>query len=80
MYDAMVMQVSNSGKRSANQIGGVLFVVVAFATDTIEELTTKGQVGDEVEVVHGFKVVDESEDVLVACGDLSEYSDFVANL
>ncbi len=80
MHDAMVVQVSDGGKRSANQIGRVFLVVVAFAADAVEKFAAKSQVGDEVEVIHGFEVVDESEDVLVAHGDLFEYSDFVTNL
>ncbi len=83
MYDAMVVEVCNSGEGSAHEFGSVGLVVRAFAADAVEELAAEGEVGDEVDcttaslamysmsdlmfhtVVHGFKIVDKRQNVLV---------------
>ena len=46
MDDTMVVQVSDGGEGSFDQIGGVGFVVGAFAAYPIEELTSQSEVGD----------------------------------
>lgn len=48
VHNAMVMQVSDGGEDSADEIGGVGFVVGPFAADAIEKLPAEGKVGDEV--------------------------------
>ena len=43
-----------------------LLVVAAPFTDSVKELAANAQVGDEVEVVHRLKVVDEGDDAAVS--------------
>ena len=39
MDNAVVVEVGYSGKRSSDEVGGVGFVVAAFAADSVEEFT-----------------------------------------
>ena len=64
--DALLMEVDNSLGDGSNNVCSVLFVVVAPLADAVKELATHTEIGDEVEVVHGFKVVDERDDRAVA--------------
>ena len=58
MYDTMVMEVCYGGQSGADEVCRVGFIVGAFAADAVEEFAAKGKVGDEVEVIEGFEVVD----------------------
>lgn len=78
--DAVVVEVGDGGEGGAHQVGSVCLVVATLAADAVEELAAEGEVGDEVQVVHGLEVVDERQDVLVAHRDLFQDGDFVADL
>ena len=64
--DAVVVEICDCGEGCTDQICSVGFVVGAFSADTVEEFTSQCEICDEVEVVQGFKVVHESEDVLMS--------------
>jgi hypothetical protein len=49
MYNAVIVEICDGGESRSNEIGGVGLVVVAFAANAIEELTTKGKIRDEVD-------------------------------
>ena len=44
--NAMVVKVGDSGEGCADEVRGVGFVVAAFSTYSIEELSAEGEVGD----------------------------------
>jgi len=48
MYDAVVVEICNGGECRSDQVGGIRLVVVPFSADAIEELTSKREVGHEV--------------------------------
>lgn len=48
MYDAMVVQVGDSGESCSNEVGSVGLVVIAFAANAVKELPAKSKVSDEV--------------------------------
>ena len=66
MYDAVVVEVCDGRQGGTDEIGGIALVVGTLATDTVEQLSAEGQVGDQVEVVHGLEIVDQGQDVLMA--------------
>lgn len=97
MYYAVIVKICDSGEGCSNQIGSVRLVVVAFSTDAIEQLSSKCEIGYEVNckqyqlcsqsripashtVVHGLKVVDQSEDIPMAHGYPLQYGDFIPDL
>jgi hypothetical protein len=53
MYDAVVVKICNCGQGCSHEVGRVGFVVVAFATDAIEELASKREVSDKVDCRDG---------------------------
>ena len=65
---------------SPDKVGGVGLVVIPFGTDAIEELATSTEVEDEVEVMRGFEVVVQCNDVAMATRDVLEDGNFIANL
>ncbi len=79
MYDALVVEIDDGVGDGANDVGGILLVVVATLADAVEQLAAHAEVGDEVEVVHGLKVVDERDDAAVTLGDALEGGDLVAH-
>jgi hypothetical protein len=58
----------------------VPLVIIPLAAKPINELSTGTQVKDEVEVMSGLKVVDETADVRVTGGDSFEDGDLVSDL
>ena len=78
--DILAVQVIDSPEYLLDSRGSIFFCELALLADAVEELAAEGEVGDEVEVVHGLEVVDEGEDVLMAHGDLFEDGDLVADL
>ena len=48
MYDAVVVEVCDSRKRGPNEVASIGLVVVAFATNTVEEFASQREVGNEV--------------------------------
>ena len=44
VYDAMVVEVGNGRESGADEVGGVGFVIGAFAADAVEELAAEGEV------------------------------------
>lgn len=48
MYDPMIVQVCDGGESGSNQVRSVSLIIGAFATDAIEELAAKGEVGNEI--------------------------------
>lgn len=45
MYNAVVVEVGNSGEGCADEVRGVGFVVAAFSTYSVEQFTTQGKIG-----------------------------------
>jgi hypothetical protein len=60
--------------------GDVPLVIIPLAANPIKELSTGTQVKDQVEVMSGLKVIDETADVRVASGDSFEDGDLVSDL
>ena len=58
----------------------VPLVVVPLAANPIKELSTGTQVKDQVEVMSGLEVVDETADIRVTGGDSFEDGDLVSDL
>jgi hypothetical protein len=50
MHDAVVMEVCDCGESGTDQVGGVGFVVAAFAADSVEEFAAECEVGYEVDL------------------------------
>lgn len=46
VHDTVVMEICDGRQCGSNQVTGIGFVVVAFATDAVKELAAKGKVGD----------------------------------
>jgi hypothetical protein len=53
MYDAVVVEVCDSGQGCTHEVGRVGLVIVAFATDAVEELASKREVSDKVDCRDG---------------------------
>ena len=49
MHDAVIVEVCDGGKRGSNQIASVGLVVVSFATNAVEQLSSEGKIGNEVD-------------------------------
>lgn len=60
--------------------GDVPLVIIPLAANPIKELSTGTQIKDEVEVMSGLKVVDETANVRVTGGDSFEDGDLVSDL
>jgi hypothetical protein len=58
----------------------VPLVIIPLAANPIKELSTGTQIKDEVEVMSGLEVIDETADVRVAGGDSFENGDLVSDL
>jgi hypothetical protein len=58
----------------------VPLVIIPLAANPIKELSTGTQIKDQVEVMSGLEVVDETADVRVAGGDSFENGDLVSDL
>lgn len=65
MHNAVVVEVCDGGQYGADEVGGIGFVVASFATNAVEKFAAESEFDDEVQVVHGLKIVDESQYVLV---------------
>jgi hypothetical protein len=46
VHNSVVMKICDCRQRSPNQIAGVGFVVISFATDAVKELASKRQISD----------------------------------
>jgi hypothetical protein len=46
MYDAMVMEVCDSGEGRSHEICGVGFVIVALSANAIKQLASERKIGD----------------------------------
>lgn len=79
MHNAVVVEVCDGRQSGTDEVCSIALVVGALATNAIEQLAAKGQVRHEVQVVHGLKVVDQGENVLVAHGHALEDGDLVAH-
>lgn len=80
MNDVVIMEVGNCREGSVDEVGSVGFIVGVFMVDMVEKFIVKGEIGDEVEVVYSFEVINESEDVLVVYGNFFEDCDFILDL
>ena len=48
MYDTMIVQVSNCGQYGADEVCSIGFEVTAFTADAVEQLSTQGEISDQV--------------------------------
>ena len=48
MYNTMIVQISNCGQYGADQVCSIGFVVTAFTADAVEQLSTQGEISDQV--------------------------------
>lgn len=51
MHDPMVVEICNGGESGTDKISGIGLVVASFAADSIEELTSKSQIRNEIDCI-----------------------------
>jgi hypothetical protein len=71
---------SACGCSKTGRVLNVPLVIVPLAADPVKELSTGTQIKDQVEVMGGLEVIDETADVRVASGDSFEDGDLVSDL
>jgi hypothetical protein len=49
VHDAVVVEISDCGERGADEVCCIGLVVVPFTADAVEELSTEGEVGYEID-------------------------------
>ena len=46
MDDSVVVEVCDGGKRCANEVSGIGFIVTTLTADSVKKLSSKGQISD----------------------------------